>query len=352
MIKSQKYRINYKARKQCDYICQNFLEVFVRYFTIIIFCSVYVFSFGQYAGRGAKDINSILSKNDSVLVVLSGDEKFDNNLVYSMENYWKIGPWDTISITRKKELLNIKSKQLILIFNIELIRESSNMINSRGGIGGMRTPYQNAKYQLEFGLIQRKDALKPFDINADPLVYDVLNYHGIEDKGIGMAYRLPITIFNIQNVLKLVTVNNVKKPVIDNFANINNKLEKMYCENAGLLKEKILLLNSDESKLMDEDDLKDYPYKYEFASSEKIGELIKEKNASYAFLHLAGHTHKYLTIYDLETYVPLYSFFNSTPSSWKLRPNVSKLIEAIKNSDATEIKHNYLMESKELNSQD
>lgn len=47
----------------------------------------------------------------------------------------------------------------------------------------MRTPYQNAKFQLEFGLIQRKNALKPFDINADPLVYDVLNYHGIEDKG-------------------------------------------------------------------------------------------------------------------------------------------------------------------------
>ena len=310
-------------------------------FIIILFVNN---TFAQSAGKGVKDINRILRSSDKVLVILSGDENFDQNLVYSLENYWKIGGWDTMSLKSWKDLKELHPSQLLLTFNIELLRESSTMINSRVGIGGMRSPYQNAKYQLEFGLIQKKEAFKPFDITSDPLVYDVLNYHGIEDKGVGMAYILPITIFNIQNVLKMVTVNNLKKPVIDNFSNINDKLEKLYCENAGILKDKILLLNSDEAKLIHEEDLKDYPYKYEFANSEKIGELIKEKNASYAFLHLASHSHKYVTIYDLETYVPLYSFFNANPSSWKLRPNISKIMDAIKNSEVTEIKHNYLKE--------
>ena len=316
-------------------------------FIIILFVNN---TFAQYAGKGVMDINRILRSSDKVLVILSGDENFDQNLVYSLENYWKIGGWDTMSLKSWKDLKELHPSQLLLTFNIELLRESSTMINSRGGIGGMRSPYQNAKYQLEFGLIQKKEAFKPFDITSDPLVYDVLNYHGIEDKGVGMAYRLPITIFNIQNVLKMVTVNNLKKPVIDNFSNINDKLEKLYCENAGILKDKILLLNSDEAKLIHEEDLKDYPYKYEFANSEKIGELIKEKNASYAFLHLASHSHKYVTIYDLETYVPLYSFFNANPSSWKLRPNISKIMDAIKNSEVTEIKHNYLKEKENLDS--
>ena len=316
-------------------------------FIIILFVNN---TFAQSAGKGVKDINRILRSSDKVLVILSGDENFDQNLVYSLENYWKIGGWDTMSLKSWKDLKELHPSQLLLTFNIELLRESSTMINSRGGIGGMRSPYQNAKYQLEFGLIQKKEAFKPFDITSDPLVYDVLNYHGIEDKGVGMAYRLPITIFNIQNVLKMVTVNNLKKPVIDNFSNINDKLEKLYCENAGILKDKILLLNSDEAKLIHEEDLKDYPYKYEFANSEKIGELIKEKNASYAFLHLASHSHKYVTIYDLETYVPLYSFFNANPSSWKLRPNISKIMDAIKNSEVTEIKHNYLKEKENLDS--
>ena len=319
------------------------LKMLVRYFALLIFCSVYIYSFGQYAGRGSKDISKILSKNDTILFILSGDEKFDNNLMYSIENHWTFSPWDTMSIQKRKDinLKGYKSSQLVLVFNVEMLRQSSL---SMGRMSGMGNPMQIAKYQLEYGLIQKKDAFSPFDVTADPLVYDVLNYHGIEENGVGMAYRLPITIFNIQNILKMVTVNNLKKPVIDNFSNINDKLEKLYCENAGILKDKILLLNSDEAKLIHEEDLKDYPYKYEFANSEKIGELIKEKNASYAFLHLASHSHKYVTIYDLETYVPLYSFFNANPSSWKLRPNISKIMDAIKNSEVTEIKHNYLKE--------
>ena len=95
----------------------------VRYFALLIFCSVYIYSFGQYAGRGSKDISKILSKNDTILFILSGDEKFDNNLMYSIENHWTFSPWDTMSIQKRKDinLKGYKSSQLVLVFNVLLL---------------------------------------------------------------------------------------------------------------------------------------------------------------------------------------------------------------------------------------
>lgn len=316
------------------------------YLCLVVVCND---SMGQYAGKGVKEIKKILAQNDTVMVLLTGDNKFDEALVYSLVNYWKIGNWDTITLKKWKEINQFDSKQLLLIVNVQLLRESSVMLNSSGRSTQM---YQNAKFQMEYALVQKKDALKAFDISADPLVYDVVNFKGNEKNYLNMAYRLPLTIYNIQNVLKLITIHHVKKPIIENFSTINNKLEEYYLENAGILKDKILLLNSDESELIDEDDFKNYPYKYEFANSERIATLIKEKNPNYAFLHLACHSHKYITIYDLETYVPLYGYCNINPVKCKLKPNISEIIDVIKSSDATVIKHNYLMESVELNSQD
>ena len=142
------------------------LKMLVRYFTLLIFCSVYIYSFGQYAGRGSKDISKILSKNDTILFILSGDEKFDNNLMYSIENHWTFSPWDTMSIQKRKDinLKGYKSSQLVLVFNVEMLRQSSL---SMGRMSGMGNPMQIAKYQLEYGLIQKKDAFSPFDVTAD-----------------------------------------------------------------------------------------------------------------------------------------------------------------------------------------
>lgn len=289
----------------------------------------------QYSINGYKEIKRVLDKNDTIHVVLTGDSKFDDALLYSMNNFWQIIPWDTITIKSKKDIINNKLNQLFLMVNFEKIdeKETENMINNKRASMG--------NFQMEYALVRKENMINFFNSYNHPMVYDVLDFHGYEKDYRNIYYRMPLIVYNIQNVIKIATNEDLK---INFFArDLNEKLRALYNENAGVLKEKTLLINSDTKTVDEEDFKKQYPYKVEFANTLEIEKYIKEKNSNYCFLHMATHEHKYVTIYDLETYVPVYSEIYKMIMTANLKPkHIKDIVEAIDKSNATTVKYNYL----------
>ena len=110
-----------------------------------------------------------------------------------------------------------------------------------------------------------------------------------------------------------------------------------------------MLINIDEKEHIDEKDFqKKYPYKYEFSSTEKIEELIKSKDSSYAFFHIACDAYKFITIYDLQSYMPLYSYINKNPMTCNVNNNINDIANIIKETESNKIKYNFMTLSQDL----
>lgn len=347
----------------------------------IVLFSVFLnnYTIAQLAAINAKSIKDFetIEKNTTI-AILTGYESYDKALINAMNKYWKIGKFDTmyssnISKTECKEgknyllSLTMQSAPPGNVSRMELDR--TKPMNGPMGPSYKRVESPSMldpKTYHNYGLIIGQDKKVKGYSYEDMVSYSPIDYFGLEKNPLNIFSRLPLVIYNIQNTLELVKKNNIN----GNTLQIVKQLKSIYNQNAGILKNKTLLIYKDRTKDVDgpkekkksfirsyssigealaegdklvpeEEFAKLYKYPFEYASMEKILQAIQDHDPRYAYLCPQITVNKSIFVYDLETFVPLY--YDYAIQGVKINTSdVKNLYSTVKESNSKTIKYQYI----------
>jgi hypothetical protein len=214
-------------------------------------------------------------------VVLSEDEAFNNQLIYSFEQSWNITPVKFISIEEFKA--TISNTELSFVY----INEFNVMGNKKeiGALALFNGGFTDTDFYLHSCL-----AYVPYD-----------NW-GIEKELADIDKRLPAMVFQLQETVSLIYEFDISG---NNENAITRQLTKIYNERAGVLKDKTLLIDVKYKslKITSIDQLaKTYKYAFEFVSSEEIKKAVDSKDPTKAILSSSFNLHKCNQVFNCSTY--------------------------------------------------
>jgi hypothetical protein len=209
-------------------------------------------------------------KASKTYIILTGDERFDKELVVAMRDLWKLTAVDVLA---PKEIdKKIQDKKCSFILSA-----------TAGG------------YAVLALINGGKKKLEDYSF-TNMIAYAPINAFQNESNNSDCYYRVRNMVESMQHAMALVQKNDIK----GNQIKIGNKLIDIYNTRAQRIKKRTLLFCEESlgTKLTKSDIAGMYPYKFEFCDKEKIEQVIKEKSTEYYYFMPTITVNKFFFVFD------------------------------------------------------
>lgn len=240
----------------------------MRKIKLLLLSLITVPTFGQtyYQDIGDEDYKNLMKNGLSY--VLTGDERSDEIFVQSLKDYWKVSP---VHIVDKGGTLNEDDVQLMLLAN-----------------EGSSFPFNLSIVSVK---ALKKRGMTLYNTTA------VVNITGftdvIDDKSV--FYFAPYMIAALNDMAVKMNENKIEKRGLPYF----NAMNALYFPNAKVLKDKTLLVISEDKTEVNEAELTKAGIKYEFVNFDRFHELESTEADNYCLLYLNPSQFSEITIYNL-----------------------------------------------------
>ncbi len=236
----------------------------------------------------------------------TGDSIFDEAVKEAMKTEWKVTPCEFMSKSDFES--NKGNKEYSFVKSINFFER---ITTQKGTI---------FEYTYRFYALLMGGQLD--NSWSDLLAYCPLNERN--EKYNFPVKRIGILIHNLNATVMLVK----EKSMRGNYWKVGKRLQAVYAERAGTLKNKTLLVDTSLVPFDINEFKSNYAGKVEFASRDKVNQAIKEKNKEYCLFQPAITVHKNVLVFDLETYDCIY--YDSEKYSGKLNmKDVKRLNKAV-----------------------
>ena len=262
---------------------------------------VSAYSYAQFSNVAYNNEKYFQFKASKTYVVLTGDERFDTELVNAMKDLWKLTPVDVI----EGDKLNTKIKDKKNSFIISAIVDRFNVIALING------GHQNLNFYS----------------HADMLAYCPINNEHNEPENTDCYYRIRNMVESMVNAMELVKKNNLKGTSLK----IATKIMEIYNSRAPQIKNRTLLFcrESMGDKISKSDITGMYPYKLEFCTKEKIEQVIKEKSTEYYYFQPMVTFNKMIMVFDPSNGEVLYAALDQMLSANINKKDIKKFVDKI-----------------------
>lgn len=243
-------------------------------FYLLLFLSN--FGFSQLSSVDVKGEEFKQFKASKTYIVLSGDKKYDSEIVLAANTSWKVTAFETITSNEFKTKITDKTASFILLVTIE----------------GPK-PQQNYHYLALINGGKKSITKYHYD---DLIAYCPINFFLNENKLTECSYRLRNMMESMVQAIDVIQQNEAKGGSLK----LAKKLQEIYLSKASKIKERTLLVCQESigAKLTKEDFAANYPFKFEFCTKEKIEKAIKDKSTEYYYLQPAITLNKSIFVFD------------------------------------------------------
>ena len=259
-----------------------------------------------------------------LMVVLTGQQEFDENITKAVQAYWKVTPYEFIEL---KNIDNhIQDKSLSFLVPLKTIVTFSSYSSSSPS--SPKNSYSKTKSW--FVIVNGgKKSFKKY-IENDAIAFSPFNLYGDEENYEKSAYRADYMVKGMNDGIE-ITKN---KKISGGPASMPFKMIAIINERSKVLTKKTLVINKDimnyyGKAVYEEDDFKkNYPYKYKFVPLQEFREIVAGKSDEYLCLLPAFEVNKHVLIYDTSTRETV--FYGWSMQGMNVgKKDMEKMIEAV-----------------------
>lgn len=266
--------------------------------TFILLSSLLKSQVVTISAESEKFANILTSKT---MVVLVGDEKFDNAVKKAVEKYWKVTPYEFIEMNKIDEYISDKSKTFLLPFVVTVTYTHS--------AGSGFSDYSKIKswYSL---LIGGRSKLTNYSDN-DALVISPFNYYGDERSFVKCAYRMDYMVKGINDAINRSKEKNLtgSGPKV-----IFKSIDEINKGTVAAISKKTLVINKDvicwfnnkpfiSGKLFEG---AKYNFKYKLVSDSEFKSIMAGNSSEYLCYFPSIEVNKHILIFDPSTKSTVY----------------------------------------------
>ncbi|HTA26923.1 MAG TPA: hypothetical protein VK809_03995 [Bacteroidia bacterium] len=251
-----------------------------------------LFFFGIAYGQDYNSKQLLGMMQSFVYVVQTGDKPFDDSLVAAVKKYWKICPIKVLPAGDEMAAMKVKGNYFIA---------SSYSDATTIGFG---SPMQSSKPKMGIDVFCGDPHLQGrenyYDYRIEACKYPFANNYWF--------FNLPYVIKTLNEQINIIVKNQLRVMSRDH----TGKLYQLFCTNPPAIKDKILLIPDRFSKTAySEKNLKNYPYKYQYASEKEIIDMVNANPEKYCFV--SDEDDIEIVIYDPATKFFLYHSYTTDP---------------------------------------
>ena len=256
---------------------------------------------GQVVTRSYNSDDFTKMMKSQLMVVLIGDNEYDEGIRKAMELYWKISSYEFITLNELKsnnKIVQDESKSFLMPFLVTVT------FDFKPGTAGHK--YDKVKSWLTI-INGGKKKISSYTDN-DAICIAPFNLYGDEADFSKCAYRIDYMVKGIHNAVETVQSKKMSGNAIKMPMSVMDEINKK----TSIIKKKTLIVNKESvntfgKKVINQKDFEShYTYKYKLVTSKEFKEILGSDNEEYVCLMPVSEVNKHVLIYEPSTKETVY----------------------------------------------